>query len=145
MQQVSDVRSSCAVPNREAAVTASNPIQERLEALGIMNGRQLADHVQAPASILFLTKGKDGEDDPRAELHYREHGSHLVQTFRPAEDVSKRIGQMRASCVQQAKNWAAHELKLSDWRRAAFPSCWLPTESIAKMQAELAARDAETD
>lgn len=143
MQQVSDVRDSCADPRREAAVTASNPLQDRLRALGIHNGRQLADHVDAPASIFFLLSQVDGKEDLHAELHYREHGIHQVQTFRPGPLAvrSGRISKKRNDCVQQAKDWAAYELKISDWRRTAFQSCWLPAESIAKIQAELAALD----
>lgn len=126
-------------------MTASTPtVRQQLEALGIQNGRQLADHVQAPAAIFFLlTKDGHGKEDLHAELHYTEHGTAHVETFRPGPLAvqSGRISRKRTDCVQQAKDWAAHELKISSWRRTVFPSCWLPTESIERIQRELGPDD----
>lgn len=120
-------------------MTLNTRAQRLRDELGITSGRELADHIDAPAVIYFLVRG-DGtdQDDPRAEVHFKDvDGNAVTRVFRPSPLAQGRVSVMRKDCIQQATNYAREELDLSDWRRTVFQHCWLPAESIEKIQDEL--------
>lgn len=115
----------------------TSTLTNRLRAMGIHNGRQLAEHVDAPAVMYFLVRGPGGNDDPRTELHYRDGDVWKIESFHPDALSLGRLSTIRANCNAQAVAWAAERLGLPEWRRAAFPHCLLPSACIAQMQAEM--------
>jgi len=125
-------------------MTTTSKLVQRLNRMGITNGRELADRVSAPAVIYFLlTEGPNNRENPRAELHYRDReGMAHVKVFTPDAASVGRLSAIRRSCLEQAQQWASEELSIVDWRRAGFQHCWLPGASITRIRQEL--RDYES-
>jgi hypothetical protein len=113
---------------------SSNFLRDLLASRGIRNGRQLAEHTGAKATLFFLVHS-DGRSDPRAELRYQDEGQEQVKTFRPTS-ARMTMTAMRRSCVQEAQEFAEQRLGIAEWRRAPFSNCWLPAEAIERMREE---------
>lgn len=120
-------------------MTTTSKLVQRLNRMGITNGRELAARVSAPAVIYFLlTEGPNNRENPRAELHYRDpQGASQMKLFTPDAASAGRLSAIRRSCLEQAQKWACDELSIVDWRRAGFQHCWLPGVSIARIRQEL--------
>ena len=120
-------------------MSPNSTLVQRLREMGIHNGHDLAKHVEAPAVIYFLLTSKEASYHPRVRLHW---GDGQNRYFEPAEASRGKLSTIRKDCIAQAIEYAAEHLGEPHWRRSVFQHCWLPSASIDKIQAELAAQDA---
>lgn len=129
-----------AIERENSEPTSTSTITEMLEEKGIINGRKLAKHLDAPAVIYFLLRDGNG---PRAELHFRvslpeQESKWLVRQYRPDTACGPMsIRDMRLSTTERAMEDAKDVLGLDDWRKSPFSNCWLPVESMNLMRQEL--------
>lgn len=110
-------------------------LREALKAKGITNGRRLAEYLQSPVVIFFITSQKN--NFVRAELVYTQSGE-KKSLVRTPETGMNGLSQKRANAVERARVAAEGlcDYGREDWSRAPFSNCWLPTEMIAKLHKE---------
>lgn len=106
----------------------NNVFRDALAEVGIKNGIQLAERLECPAVIIFLAGPH--LKVPHAELRIWEEGKERHFTFSPRHPGTMSVAAMRRKTVEEAQEKAKETLGPTEWSRAPFSNCWMPSRYL---------------